>query len=85
MSSDEKMKFIGLIEGCELSISEALTRYNIPCSTCCRLKRKYELDLIVRDFPFAIKNVNLAHYNTSFGEAIEAPTDKRVDKHIRLS
>ncbi len=41
MSRNEKMKFIRLIEGSELSASDALTRYDIPRSTYYRWKRKY--------------------------------------------
>jgi transposase InsO family protein len=40
MSRNEKMKFIRLIEGSDLSISAALSRYDIPRSTYYRWKRK---------------------------------------------
>ena len=39
MSSTEKMKFIRLIEGSDLSISDALTQYDVPRSTYYRWKR----------------------------------------------
>jgi len=41
MSRNEKMKFIRLIEGSELGISDTLARYDIPRSTYYRWKRKY--------------------------------------------
>ena len=37
------MKFIRLIEGSELGISDALARYDIPRSTYYRWKRKYRI------------------------------------------
>jgi putative transposase len=40
MSRNEKMKFIRLIDGCELRISDALARYDVPRSTYYRWKRK---------------------------------------------
>ena len=40
MSRNEKMKFIRMIEGSELGISDALGRYDIPRSTYYRWKRK---------------------------------------------
>ncbi len=39
MSSHEKMKFIRLIEGSDVSISDALARYDVPRSTYYRWKR----------------------------------------------
>ena len=39
MSRNEKMKFIRLIEGSDLSISDALSKYDIPRSTYYRWKR----------------------------------------------
>ena len=39
MSSTEKMKFIRLIEGSDLSISDGLTQYDVPRSTYYRWKR----------------------------------------------
>jgi transposase InsO family protein len=43
MSRKEKMKFIRLIEGCELSVSGALARYDVPRSSYYRWKRKYRM------------------------------------------
>jgi len=40
MSRNEKMKSIRLIEGCDLSISEALARYDLPSSTYYRWKSR---------------------------------------------
>ena len=40
MSRNEKMKFIRLIEGSELNITDALSRYDVPRSTYYRWKRK---------------------------------------------
>ena len=40
MSRNEKMKFIRLIEGSQLCISDALARYDVPRSTYYRWKRK---------------------------------------------
>jgi putative transposase len=40
MSRNEKMKFIRLIEGSDLAISTALSKYDIPRSTYYRWKRK---------------------------------------------
>ena len=40
MSRNEKMKFIRLIEGSGISISDALARYDVPRSTYYRWKRK---------------------------------------------
>ena len=40
MSRNEKMKFIRLIEGSELCISDALAKYDVPRSTYYRWKRK---------------------------------------------
>jgi transposase len=40
MSRNEKMKFIRLIEGSRLCISDALDRYDVPRSTYYRWKRK---------------------------------------------
>jgi hypothetical protein len=40
MSRNEKMEFIRLIEGSDLSILPALAKYNIPRSTYCRWKQK---------------------------------------------
>jgi len=40
MSRSEKMKFIRLIEGSDLSISESLAKYDVPRSTYYRWKRK---------------------------------------------
>ena len=40
MSKSEKMKFIRLIEGSDLSISESLAKYDVPRSTYYRWKRK---------------------------------------------
>jgi putative transposase len=40
MSRNDKMKFIRLIEGSQLSISDSLGRYDIPRSTYYRWKRK---------------------------------------------
>ena len=39
MSRTEKMKFIRLIEGSDLNISDALVQYHVPRSTCYRWKR----------------------------------------------
>jgi putative transposase len=39
MSRNEKMKFIRLIEGSDLSISDALAKYDVPRSTYHRWKR----------------------------------------------
>jgi len=39
MSGNQKLKFIRLIEGSELTISDALTRYDVPRSTYYRWKR----------------------------------------------
>jgi transposase InsO family protein len=39
MSRTEKMKFIRLIEGADMSISDALTQYDVPRSTYYRWKR----------------------------------------------
>ena len=41
MSRNEKMKFIRLIEGSDLCISDALSKYDIPRSTYYRWKRNY--------------------------------------------
>ena len=41
MSRNGKMEFIRLIEGSELDISEALTKYDVPRSTYYRWKRKF--------------------------------------------
>jgi len=38
MSRSEKMKFIRLIEGSDLSISESLAKYDVPRSTYYRWK-----------------------------------------------
>jgi transposase-like protein len=43
MSRNEKMKFIRLIEGSELNISDALSKYDVPRSTYYRWKRKYRM------------------------------------------
>jgi transposase InsO family protein len=40
MSRNEKMKFIRLIEGSDLSVSDALARYDVPRSSYYRWKRK---------------------------------------------
>lgn len=40
MSKSEKMKFIRLIEGSDLTISESLAKYDVPRSTYYRWKRK---------------------------------------------
>ena len=40
MSRNEKMKFIRLIEGSQLCISDALAKYDVPRSTYYRWKRK---------------------------------------------
>jgi len=40
MSRNEKMKFIRLIEGSDLCITDALTKYDVPRSTYYRWKRK---------------------------------------------
>jgi len=40
MSRNEKVQFIRLIEGSDLSISAALAKYNIPPSTYYRWKQK---------------------------------------------
>ena len=40
MSSCEKMKFVRLIEGSDMSISNALAKYDVPRSTYYRWKRK---------------------------------------------
>ena len=40
MSRNEKMKFIRLIEGADVSISGALNRFDIPRSTYYRWKRQ---------------------------------------------
>jgi transposase InsO family protein len=40
MSKTEKMKFIRLIEGSDMSISDALAKYDVPRSTYYRWKRK---------------------------------------------
>jgi transposase InsO family protein len=40
MSQNEKMKFIRLIEGSDLRISDALAKYDVPRSTYYRWKRK---------------------------------------------
>jgi len=40
MSQNEKMKFIRLIEGSDLCISDALAKYDVPRSTYYRWKRK---------------------------------------------
>ena len=40
MSRNEKMKFIRIIEGSELCISDALAKYDVPRSTYYRWKRK---------------------------------------------
>lgn len=40
MSRNDKMKFIRLIEGAELNISDALSKYDVPRSTYYRWKRK---------------------------------------------
>lgn len=40
MSRNDKMKFIRLIEGSQMSISDALARYDVPRSTYYRWKRK---------------------------------------------
>ncbi len=40
MSRNDKMKFIRLIEGSELYISDALAKYDVPRSTYYRWKRK---------------------------------------------
>jgi transposase len=42
MSRNEKLKFIRLIEGAELSASAALKKYDIPRSTYYRWKRKMQ-------------------------------------------
>ena len=39
MSRNEKMKFIRLIEGSELSVSAAVQKYDVPRSTYYRWKR----------------------------------------------
>jgi len=41
MSRNDKMKFIRLIEGSELDISDALAKYDLPRSTYYRWKRKF--------------------------------------------
>jgi transposase InsO family protein len=41
MSRNEKMKFIRLIEGSDIGISDALSRYDVPRSTYYRWKRRY--------------------------------------------
>ncbi len=40
MSRNDKMKFIRLIEGSELCITDALAKYDVPRSTYYRWKRK---------------------------------------------
>jgi transposase len=40
MGRNDKMKFIRFIEGADMSISDALTRYDVPRSTYYRWKRK---------------------------------------------
>ncbi|NIN93235.1 DDE-type integrase/transposase/recombinase, partial [bacterium] len=40
MSRNDKMKFIRLVEGSDLCISDALNRYDVPRSTYYRWKRK---------------------------------------------
>lgn len=40
MSRNETMKFIRLIEGSELNITDALGKYDVPRSTYYRWKRK---------------------------------------------
>jgi len=40
MSRNDKMKFIRLIEGSKLNISDALSKYDVPRSTYYRWKRK---------------------------------------------
>ena len=40
MSRNDKMKFIRLVEGSDLSISDALAKYDVPRSTYYRWKRK---------------------------------------------
>ena len=40
MSRNGKMKFIRLIEGAQMSVSDALARYDVPRSTYYRWKRK---------------------------------------------
>ncbi|MBW8002935.1 MAG: helix-turn-helix domain-containing protein [Planctomycetes bacterium] len=40
MSRNDKMKFIHIIEGSELCISDALAKYDVPRSTYYRWKRK---------------------------------------------
>ena len=40
MSRNEKMKFIRLIEGSELNITDALAKYDVPRSTYYRWKHK---------------------------------------------
>jgi transposase-like protein len=40
MSTNDKMEFIRLIEGSQLCISDALSKYDIPRSTYYRWKRK---------------------------------------------
>lgn len=42
MIRNNKMKFIRLIEGSELSISQALVRYDVPRATYYRWKRKLQ-------------------------------------------
>ena len=40
MSRNDKMKFIRLIEGSDMSVSSALAKYDVPRSTYYRWKRK---------------------------------------------
>ncbi|RLC61021.1 MAG: hypothetical protein DRI01_09185 [Chloroflexi bacterium] len=40
MSRNEKMKFVRLIEGSDLRISDSLVKYDMPRSTYYRWKRK---------------------------------------------
>jgi transposase InsO family protein len=42
MSGNQKLKFIRLIEGSELTVSDALTRYDVPRSTYYRWKRRLQ-------------------------------------------
>ena len=73
MSRNEKMKFIRLIEGSDLNISESLAKYDVPRSTYYRWKRNFKA--------MGLKGLqdNRPHQARSWNQLLDGQIDKILE------
>ena len=73
MSRNEKMKFIRLIEGSDLNISDALAKYDVPRSTYYRWKRN------LKNMGFKGLQDNKPHRARTWNQLLSHQVDKILE------